>query len=474
MNRSKNGCDLGLIGLGVMGRNFLLNIADHGFSVAGYDLDGEKAKRLEQEKSPDHDIRPAGNLAGFIDELKRPRAVMLLVPAGDPVDTVLKELSPRLDPGDMIVDGGNSHFTDTERRSRFMEEKSLLYMGAGISGGEAGARNGPSIMPGGPSEGYERLAPILEKAAAHVDGEPCVAHMGKGSAGHYVKMVHNGIEYGVMELIAEAYDFLKRGLGLSARELAEVFEKWNGGPLKSYLVQITARIFSKTDEGTDRPLVEQILDAARQKGTGRWTSQEAMALQAPTPTIDAAVAMRNLSADTAARERTARVFPDPVASPAGSRQDWIEGLGRALHAGMILTFTQGMNLLAKASAQYGYGLDLSTVARIWRGGCIIRTSLLEEIRAAYEKDAGLSNLMLDPDLARSLKRLQTSLRSVCAAACKAGIPAPGFAACLGYFDGFRSARLPANLVQAQRDYFGSHRYERVDAEGTFHTDWEGP
>jgi 6-phosphogluconate dehydrogenase len=467
-----NGCDLGLIGLGVMGRNFLLNMADNGFSVAGYDLDADKVKQLKTEKSAAHDIRPTADPTEFIESLNRPRAIMLLVPAGNAVDSVIEAFAPRLERDDLIIDGGNSHFTDTDRRGQALEVKGLLFLGTGISGGESGARYGPSVMPGGPPEGYERVKRILEKSAAHVDGDPCVTYLGPGSAGHYVKMVHNGIEYGFMELIAEVYDFLGRGLGLSAPALHDTFEGWNRQVLESYLVQITAQIFSRIDEKTGRPLVEQIRDAARQKGTGMWTSQDAMALQVPTPTIDAAVMMRNLSARGEVRQRTAGVLSGPEQHLSGPKDRWIERLKEALYAGLIVTFSQGMTLLQAASARYDYDLDLAAVARIWRGGCIIRSSVLEEIRAAFRRSPNLANLLLDPNLGQTLSRLQRSLREVTAAAHQIGIPFPGFSASIAYCDGYRSDRLPANLIQAQRDYFGSHRYERIDEKGTFHTQWE--
>jgi len=466
-----NGCDLGLIGLGVMGRNFLLNLADHGFAVAGYDLEAEKARQLQREKSSGHDIHPAEKLGAFIDSLKRPRAVMLLVPAGKAVDAVLEQLVPSLGRGDLIIDGGNSHFGDTDRRARKLEDEGLLYLGTGISGGEYGARHGPSIMPGGSREGYERVSAMLEKAAARAKGEPCVSYLGSGSAGHYVKMVHNGIEYAFMQLIAETYDFMKSGLGLSAPELRGVFEEWNRSELESYLIEITARIFDRTDEKTGRPLIDRILDAARQKGTGKWMSQEAMELQVPTPTIDAAVMMRNLSSHKQAREKIGGVFSDPGPKLTGSRRERLGQLKDALYAGLILTFAQGMNLLRKASEQYGYGLDPAAVSRIWRGGCIIRAALLEDVRSAYEETPDLENLMLHPKMAEALKDRQTSLRQVTAAAVQIGVPFAAFASSTGYFDGYRRARLPANLIQAQRDYFGSHRYERVDGDGMFHTRW---
>jgi len=464
-------CDLGLIGLGVMGRNFLLNLADQGFAVAGYDLDGDKVDQLGKEAAADHAIRPAGDMETFIGALKTPRAVMLLVPAGDPVDAVIDELVPRLASGDLIIDGGNSHFSDTDRRGKVLQDKGLLFLGTGISGGAYGARHGPSIMPGGPREGYDRVAALLTKAAAEASGEPCVAYLGQGSAGHYVKMVHNGIEYAFMELIAETYDFLKRGLGFSNDQLQRVFADWNRGALESYLVEITARIFERRDEKTGESLIDKIKDVARQKGTGKWTSQDAMELQVPTPVIDAAVMMRNLSADTTARREASRVLSGPRPTLSGSAEYWIAVWEEALYAGLILAFAQGMALLQAASERYGYHLDLATVARIWRGGCIIRAALLEPIHAAFREDPARRNLILDPKMADALNRRQDALRQATAAAVQTGVPAPAFAAALGYFDAYRHQWLPENLIQAQRDFFGSHRYERVDAEGTFHTDW---
>ena len=466
-------CDLGLIGLGVMGRNFLLNLADHGFAVAGYDLDGDKVDQLQKEASAGHTIRPAADLETFIGSLKAPRAVMLLVPAGKPVDAVIEALLPRLSPGDLIIDGGNSHFSDTDRRGQDLQDKGLLFLGTGISGGAYGARHGPSIMPGGPREGYERVATLLTKAAADVAGEPCVAYLGNGSAGHYVKMVHNGIEYAFMELIAETYDFLKRGLDFSDAQLHGVFAEWNRGALASYLVEITAQIFARRDERTGQPLIDEIRDVARQLGTGKWTSQDAMGLQVPTPIIDAAVMMRNLSADTAPRQEASKVLAGPRPNLSGSAEHWIGIWGEALYAGLILAFAQGMELLQAASERYAYHLDLSTVARIWRGGCIIRAALLEPISAVFQAEPGRRNLILDPKMADALNRRQDALRQATAAAVQTGVPVPAFAAALGYFDAYRHTWLPENLVQAQRDFFGSHRYERVDAEGSFHTDWEG-
>jgi 6-phosphogluconate dehydrogenase len=388
-----------------------------------------------------------------------------------PVDAVIRDLLPHLQPGDLIIDGGNSHFDDTDLRGKMLAEKGLHFLGVGISGGESGARHGPSIMPGGPREAYERVRPIFEAVAAKVNGEPCVTYLGPGSAGHYVKMVHNGIEYGLMQLIAESYDLMTRGLGLSDDELHDVYARWNETELNGFLIEITAQIFRQVDEKTGRRLVDVILDEARQKGTGKWTSQDGMELQAPTPTIDAAVAARDLSTYKTERETASRLLGGPSPSFQGERGAFLEQLRSALYAAMILTYAQGMALLRVASQSYGYGLDLEAVARIWRGGCIIRAALLEPIRAAYRARPDLANLLLDPDLSAELVRRQGDLRAIVSHAAGLGIPAPGLMASLAYLDGYRSAWLPANLIQAQRDYFGAHTYERVDARGVFHTRW---
>ena len=454
-----------------MGRNFLLNVADHGFSLTGYDLDADKAKQLNKEKSDKHDIYPAEDLGDFIGKLRRPRVIMLLVPAGKPVDSVIEEMTPRLAQGDLIIDSGNSHFKDTDRRSEKLEGQGLLFMGMGMSGGEYGARHGPSIMPGGPPEGYGRVENILSQAAAQVDGEPCVAYLGKGSAGHYVKMVHNGIEYGIMQLIAETYDLMNRGLGLTAHDLYDVYRRWSGQELASYLVEITSHIFATTDEKTGQPLVEVILDAAKQKGTGKWTEWDATDLQVPTPTIDAAVTMRNLSSLKSERQQAAEYLGGPSGTYGGDQQKFLGQLKDGLYSGMILTYAQGMELLRRASSHYGYGLDLATVARIWRGGCIIRAALLEDMRSVFSSSPDLPNLLMNRDFAQEVMRRQGQLRTVVSTAVQMGLPVPALAASLSYFDGYRSDRLPANLIQAQRDYFGSHTYERTDEEGTFHTQW---
>jgi 6-phosphogluconate dehydrogenase len=462
--------EIGMVGLGVMGRNLMLNMADHGYSVLGFDKDAGQVAALRQETEK-RDIRGAKTLAEFVGQLRVPRAVMLLVPAGAPVDAVIRDLLPCLAPGDLIVDGGNSHFTDTSLRATMLGGRGFQFLGVGISGGERGARHGPSIMPGGTREAYERVRPIFEAIAAVVEGEPCVAWLGPNPAGHYVKMVHNGIEYALMRLIAETYDLMKRWLGLTDDELGDVFDDWNRGELTSYLVEITAQIFRRNDEKTGWRLIDLIRDEARQKGTGRWTSQDAMDLQVPLPTIDAAVAMRNLSTWKDEREAASKTFVRPIPIFSGNRDAFLRQLRDALYAATILTFAQAMAQLRKAFQAYAYDLSLETVARIWRGGCIIRAKLLEPIGAAFRAKPDLPNMLLDDVLGQAVMARQESLRTVVRAAAESGIATPALMASLGYFDAYRSAWMPANLIQAQRDFFGSHTYERIDAKGVFHTQW---
>ena len=460
-----------MVGLGVMGRNLMLNMADHGFSVAGYDKDPAKVAALSQEAGQ-LDARGATDIKEFIILLRRPRAIMMLVPAGAPVDSVIKDLLPLLDKDDLIIDAGNSYFKDTDVRARNLKANGIQFLGVGVSGGEEGARHGPSIMPGGPKEAYERVRPVLEAVAAKVNGDPCVTYLGPGSAGHFVKMVHNGIEYGMMQLIAETYDLMKRGLGLNDDALDSVFNSWNDGELNSYLMKITSDIFSKVDVQTGKRLVDEILDVAKQKGTGMWTSQSAMELQVPIPTIDVAVAMRDLSVFAEERQEASAMYQRAKQTFSGDRDLFLAQLGRALFAGMVSIYAQGMALLAVASLKYGYHLDLETVARIWRGGCIIRAALLEDICAAFHARHDLPNLLLDGNLSRKIMDHQEDLRRVVCYAAESGVPAPGLMVSLGYIDSYRSAWLPANLIQAQRDYFGAHTYERIDSKGTFHTEWE--
>jgi len=470
-SKPRTGCEIGLVGLGVMGRNFLLNVAERGFAVAGYDLDGDKVERLKRERPETQTIRATTDLGSFVASLRRPRTVMLLVPAGDPVDAVIRDVAPRLGSGDVLVDAGNSRFRDTDRRAEQLAGDGLMLLGTGVSGGEYGARHGPSIMPGGPTQAYARVEEIFSAAAAKVDGDPCVAHLGSGSAGHYVKMVHNGIEYGLMQLIAEVYDLLRRGLGLEIAELQETFARWREGKLAGYLVEITSEVLGRRDDRTDQPLVDVIEDAARQKGTGKWTSWDAMDLQVPTPTIDAAVAARNLSALKEQRVEIAKQISRPQPRLPDARAKLVPRLEDALHAAMLLTYCQGLALIQRASQVYAYGVDPETVARIWRGGCIIRAAMLEDIRSALRTAPGVENLLLTREIAAAVTSGQGALRRVVGAAASSGVPAPALTASLAYLDGYRSSRLPANLIQAQRDYFGSHTYERIDAGGTFHTDW---
>jgi len=462
--------EIGMVGLGVMGRNLVLNMADHGFSVAGYDKDATKVDALQKE-SVECNIRAAANLLDFIAPLRKPRAVMLLVPAGAPVDSVIKDLLPHLDKGDLIIDAGNSYFKDTDVRARNLAAKGIQFLGVGVSGGEEGARHGPSIMPGGPKGAYERVRPIFEAAAAKVNGDPCVTWLGPGSAGHFVKMVHNGIEYAVMQLIAETYDLMKRGVGLNDDELHDVFNAWNNGELNGYLMEITGHIFSKRDEKNSKRLIDEILDVAKQNGTRLWTSQSAMELQVPIPTIDLAVAMRDMSVFEKEREQASAIYQRSMRRLNGDRDSFLTQLGRSLFAGMIIIYAQGMALLAAASDKYEYHLDLEAVSRIWRGGCIIRSGLLDDMSAAFRARRDLPNLLLDPTLSHKVMEHQEDLRQVVCQAAELGVPAPGLMVSLGYLDAYRSAWLPANLIQAQRDYFGAHTYERIDAKGTFHTEW---
>ena len=462
--------EIGMVGLGVMGRNFLMNLADHGFQVAGYDSNINKVKALQNEATKS-EIQSASNIKDFIDLLRKPRIVMMLVPAGKPVDSVISDLLGYLQPGDLIIDAGNSYFKDTDLRIRNLAEKGIQFMGIGVSGGEEGARYGASIMPGGEKESWERVRPLFEAAAARVNDTPCTAYLGSGSAGHFVKMVHNGIEYAMMQLISESYDFMKRGLNITNDQLHNIFNEWNKGVLSSYLIEITSNIFNKMDEETGKSLVDQILDVARQKGTGMWTSQSAMELKSPIPTIDIAVSMRDLSELKEQRQEAGKILNQPVYKIIGDKKLIINQLQSALYAGMILTYAQGMALLVKASDKYEYRFDLEAIAHIWRGGCIIRAALLDEIKDAFSLRPDLSNLLLDANISKKIIESLQSLRQIVCMAADSGIPVPAFMASLGYLDSYRSSWLPANLLQAQRDYFGAHTYERIDKKGIFHTEW---
>ena len=471
---SDHQCEFGLIGLGTMGLNFLLNVGDHGFSAVGYDKNESQRKALV-EQAGRRQLRAANSIEEFVASLSGPRAIMLLVPSGGgAVDSVLGELAPHLAGGDVIIDAGNSYFKETDRRAEFLAQKNIHYLGVGVSGGEAGARCGPSIMPGGPRDAYERVRPILEAVAAKVNNEPCVAWLGPRSAGHYVKMVHNGIEYGLMQLIAECYDVMKRSLRLSNDELYDVFASWNSGSLESFLLGITAEIFLKDDDLTGKRLIDLVLDEAGHKGTGMWTSESSLELHLPPPTIDLAVVMRDMSAYKNILQGGKTMPAGPSSAYRGGRAAMIAKLRGALEASVIMTYAQGMAMMAAASREFGYGLNLSTVAKIWRGGCIIRSAMLDDIRQAYTDAPGLANLILDERFARPIQQAEGNLRAVVSLCAQRGIPAPGMMASLAYLDSCRSAWLPANLIQAQRDYFGHHTYHRADRQGVFHTQWANP
>lgn len=464
--------DFGIVGLGVMGRNLLLNMADHDFTVAGMDLDPEKAATLEKEASKEHLVKGTTSAQEFIDLIKKPRAIMLLVPAGDPVDGAINSLLPYLEENDIIIDGGNSFFTDTDRRVAELAKKKIHFFGMGISGGEKGARFGPSMMPGGHKESYERLQPIFEAIAAKVNGEPCVTYLGRGSAGNYVKMVHNGIEYAIMALISETYDLLHRGFNFSDDQLQQLFESWNKSELQSFLIEITSEIFKKEDRETGTRLINLILDVARSKGTGKWTAQNAMNLQIPVPSIDAAVSMRDISKYKEERIKASKALSWEDHSEDMTASEFTSLIKDAFYFGMVTIYAQGMSQLYVASKEYNYGLNLQEVVKIWRGGCIIRAACLEDFRQAYINVPDLPNLLLDEEISARLLKKQSAIRSVIKIAIDKGIPLPVFMSALSYFDAYRSETLPTNLIQAQRDYFGAHLYERVDKEGVFHTKWE--
>lgn len=466
-----NKFDFGIVGLGVMGRNLLLNIASHNFAAAGLDLDTEKVNSLQQEADSDHTIEATTDVKHFVELIQQPRAIMLLVPAGKPVDSAIASLLPHLDKGDIIIDGGNTYFTDTDRRFLELSEKGIHFFGMGISGGEKGARRGPAMMPGGDQKAYERLRPIFEAIAAKVDGEPCVEYLGNGSAGNYVKMVHNGIEYGIMQLISEVYDLMKRGYNLSDETIQKTFAEWNEtDDLRSYLIEITRNILKQKDEDGSL-LINKISDWARSKGTGKWTSQNAMDLQVPVPTIDAAVNMRDMSKTKPERIEAAKKLVWNASESSVNESEAIAALKSALYFSIVVTYAQGLAQLHTASKEYNYGLNLETVAKIWRGGCIIRATILEDFRKAYVAKADLPNLLLDNGIASKLTENQAGMRAVIQFAVLKGLPAAGLMNSLAYFDAYRSAQLPTNMIQAQRDYFGAHTYERTDKEGVFHTQW---
>mgnify|MGYP003615418708 FL=1 len=464
--------DFGMVGLGVMGGNLLYNIADHGFSVIGFDLNSEKAKNLEKEATPNTDVKGVSVIKDFISQLNTPRKIMLLVPAGKPVDDVIENLLPHLSKGDIIIDGGNSHYVDTVRRVKYLADQEFHFMGMGVSGGEEGARKGPSIMPGGDVEAFKVVQPILEAVAAKVNGEACTAYMGKDAAGHYVKMVHNGIEYAIMQLISEVYDLMHRGLGLSNEEMHQIFHQWNQEELNSFLIEITADIFKQKDVETGKELLDVILDKAGAKGTGKWTSQDAMDRGVSIPTIDIAVSLRTLSAYKEQRINASKIYNKTHSSLETDSSKFINELKEALFCAIIISYAQGLSLLVKASEELSMEIPLKDVVKIWRGGCIIRSTLLETFYEAYSAKTDLENILLDENIASLLISRIDSLREVVSAAAKSSIPAGALQTALAYFDAYTSERMSTNMIQAQRDYFGAHTYQRVDREGTFHTEWE--
>jgi 6-phosphogluconate dehydrogenase len=470
MSATPNKYAFGMIGLGTMGRSLLLNMADHGFAVAGHDKDAAKVASLDEE-GKEKDVKAFGDVKEFIQSLTTPRAIMMLVPAGKIVDSVIEELTPLLEKGDILIDGGNSHFTDTNRRVEELEAIGLHFFGMGVSGGEEGARRGPSMMPGGDKDAYNVMKPIFEAIAAHVDGVPCVTYIGPGASGHFVKMVHNGIEYGLMQLIAETYEILKKGLKLDNDAIGKVFSKWNDGRLQSFLLDITKDIFAYKAPGTDHLLLDDIKDEAKAKGTGKWTSQVAMDLQAPIPTVDTAVSMRDLSKYKELRVQAAGLYSTDEIELNVNAEEFLTSLEQAFYFNMIISYAQGMHLLSLASAEYKYDLKLDEIAKIWRGGCIIRSAFLNDIFNAYQKDAKLAHLLLDANVHDLVAAAVPGARKVLSATIAAGIATPAYASSLSYFDTFRSKRMPSNLTQAQRDYFGAHTYELVGKEGVFHTQW---
>ena len=464
--------DIGMIGLAVMGQNLARNIARNDFSITVYNRTGATTQKFMEQSGRQAKIDAAYDVKQFVTSLSRPRKIFCMVKAGPPVDAVIEALIDLLEPGDLIMDGGNSLFTDTKRRASHLSNRGLKYMGVGISGGEEGALHGPSIMPGGDFDSWKMVEPILTAIAAKADGEPCVAHMGTGGAGHFVKMVHNGIEYADMQLIAECYDLLHHVGGLSAAELANVFTKWSQGVLSSYLIDITADIFKKMDDETGKPLVDVILDTAGQKGTGRWTSQIALELGVPAPTLVAAVDARVLSSLKNERTQAAKVLPGPDPAPTGVEgEKFINQVHDALYAAKICAYAQGFALLQGADQEHNFGLNLSDVARVWKAGCIIRALFLDDVVKAFASEQPLPNLLMDPFFGQAAGERQEALRQTVRSAAMAGITAPALSASLAYYDAYRSARLPANLLQAQRDYFGAHTYRRTDKEGVFHTRW---
>lgn len=462
---------VGVIGLAVMGKNLAFNIESRGYTVSVYNRSPEKTEQMLKE-ADGKNVVATYSIEEFVNSLEKPRKILLMVQAGAATDGVIESLLPHLDKDDILIDGGNTNFRDTQRRSEELQAKGINFIGTGVSGGEEGALTGPSMMPGGPKEAHELVRPMLEAISAKVDGEACTTYIGPDGAGHYVKMVHNGIEYGDMQLISEAYFILKHVLGLDADELHDVFKEWNEGELDSYLIEITADIFSKTDEETGKPMVDVILDTAGQKGTGKWTSQSALDLGIPLPIITESVFARFISAMKEERVHASKVLSGPDVKPYdGDKKELIESVRKALYMSKICSYAQGFAQLRAASEEFNWDLKYGDIAMIFRGGCIIRAAFLQKIKEAYDRDQQLPNLLLDPYFKDIVEGYQSDLRKVLSVAIENGIAVPGLSAALSYYDSYRSERLPANLLQAQRDYFGAHTYERVDKEGHFHTEW---
>jgi 6-phosphogluconate dehydrogenase len=467
-----NESDIGLVGLAVMGENLVLNMESKGYTVSVYNRTTEVTERFAAGRGKGKKIVPTRSIEEFVRTLKRPRKAMIMVKAGNAVDAVIDQLVPHLERGDVIIDGGNSLYLDTQRRDKALAEKGLHFMGIGVSGGEEGALKGPSMMPGGSETAWQIVAPICQKIAAQVDGEPCCQYMGPDGAGHYVKMVHNGIEYGDMQLICEAYAILRDLVSLSSKELHDVFAGWNRGDLDSFLIEITANIFLKKDPETDKPLVDVILDRAAQKGTGKWTLQSAIEQTIVISTINAAVEARVISSLKEQRIRAAKQLSGPSDYHyTGNAKELIDAVRDALYASKIISYAQGFTLFAAASQQFHWNLHFGDIATIWRGGCIIRAKFLNRIKEAFDREPKLENLMLDPFFKEVLERAQRNWRLAISEAIRAGVAVPAFSASLAYYDSYRQERLPANLLQAQRDYFGAHTYERIDKPGSFHTEW---
>lgn len=463
----------GVVGMAVMGKNLALNIESRGYTVALYNRTGSKTTDVVEEH-PDKKFKATYSIEEFVASIEKPRRIMLMVQAGFATDATIQELLPHLDEGDILIDGGNTFFKDTIRRNEELANSGINFIGTGVSGGEEGALKGPSIMPGGQKEAYELVAPILEKIAAKAeDGEACVTYIGPNGAGHYVKMVHNGIEYGDMQLIAESYDLMKNILNLSVDEMADIFKEWNQGELDSYLVEITADILTrKDDEGTGKPIVDMILDAAGNKGTGKWTSQSALDLGVPLPLITESVFARFISAYKEERVKASKVLAKPEAvAYQGDKKALIEKIREALYFSKIMSYAQGFAQLRVASEEYDWNLPFGEIAKIWRAGCIIRAQFLQKITDAYDKNPAIENLLLDEYFTEITKKYQQAVRDVVSIAVQAGVPVPTFASAIAYYDSYRSERLPANLIQAQRDYFGAHTYQRVDKEGIYHYSW---